>query len=1143
MKIQMKHIQLQNCPRTSTGFKGAAFRVLVCLMMFVSFSAYAQKNNVSGVVVDKNTNEPVAGAALMVKGTSTGTVSNPDGTYTIKAGANDVIVCQFFGYKTLEVNVANRAKVDFALEEDVETLEATVVVGYGTLKKTQLVGSVENLDGDKVANRPNANVARSLQGQVAGLNIFQTDGKASHSGQIFIRGNNTQKIATRPKAGGTPNSDDYYSIGTGGSALVLIDGVEGDLSMVNPADVETIAVLKDASSAAIYGARGANGVILVTTKTADNEKFTVSYNGSYQLNTRQVRFEDNVVTDGLEWTENFYDFWQGRYATPQNPNSLPSAFNTWNMPSKTDYLEVLRARRAAGNMEEIELVNGAYEYYANTNWPSLFFKKHHGSQTHDITVRGAGKRISYSLTGRYFDQEGLYKLGDDIYRTFNLRSKAKIQVTNWLTIDNNTSLFNSYQKQPMFSNSDTLFDQLDHHAATPLTPFNPDGSYTLAAAKTGYIAFSDGTGQWDKNLTVVTTTGVNIDFIKDVLKFRADFSYKAIRRQRERARTPIDFYNAPGVATAYYTQAQSYKSRWTYDTDYMSANAVLTWTPKLGENHSLNVVGGWNLEDYKYNRFYIQRKGMLFPEKFDSYELFDGTEINVEQNNSDYGIIGFFGRVNYTLFNRYIIEASVRYDGSSKFPTSQQWGLFPSASVGWRVDQEPWMKWSKSWLDNFKIRGNFGSLGNGAISPYTFLETMSISKTGVNFNGNKNNYTTVPTPIPSSLTWETITTYDIGLDADFLKSRLSFSGDIYWKNTTDIITTGPSLPNFYGASAPKGNYASMNTKGWEVTLSWRDAVKLGNHDFNYSIKGSLWDTRTWVDEYTSTDGNIYQLYSGKEIGEIWGLRTNGYFESNLEALNHASANGWITNGSGSGMYLYAGDLKFIDLDGDGTINYGKGTLDDHGDLDRLGNVTPRFLYGLNLDFSWNGIGLSMFFQGVGKRDWFPSIDSALFWGSYNRTFTGWQQKVHTGNNYAKVDYYNADGSINEDWVVTNFADKPYWTRRVGHSAQRTNSPNCTENDYYMQNAAYLRLKNLTVDYTLPAKLTQKAKIEKIRFYVSMENLWTWSPIYKYTKMFDPEGIYPGDSDFDSQVLGQDGAGDGSGYPMLKTFTFGVNLTF
>ena len=1142
MKIQMKHIQSQNCSRT-TGFKGAAFRVLACLMMLVSFSAYAQKNNVSGVVTDKNTNEPVAGAAIMVKGTSTGTVTNPDGTYTIKAGDNDVLVCQFFGYKTQEVNVAGRAKVDIVLEEDVETLEATVVVGYGTLKKTQLVGSVENLDGDKVADRPNANVARSLQGQVAGLNIIQTDGKASHSGEIYIRGNKTQKIATRPKAGGTPDSDDYLSIGTGGSALVLIDGVEGDLSMVNPADVETIAVLKDASSAAIYGARGANGVILVTTKTAEGEKFSVSYNGAYQINSRQVRFEDNVVTDGLEWTENFYEFWQGRYATPQAPNSLPSAFNTWNMPSKTDYINVFRARREAGNNEIYDIVGGAYEYYGSTNWPALFFRDHHSSQTHDITVRGAGKKISYSLTGRFFDQEGIYKLGEDIYRTFNLRSKVKAQVNNWLSVDNNTSLFNSYQNQPMFSNSDTLFDQLDHHAAPPLVPFNPDGTYTLAAAKTAYASFSDGSGQWDKNLTVVTTTGLNIDFIKDVLKFRADFSYKAIRKSRERARTPIDMYNAPGVATAYYTQAQSYKSRWTYDTDYMSANAVLTWTPKLGENHSLNVVGGWNLEDYKYHRFYIQRKGMIFPENFDSYELFDGTEINVEQSNSDYGLVGFFGRVNYTLLNRYIVEVSARYDGSSKFPTSQQWGFFPSASVGWRLDQEPWMKWSKGWLDNFKIRGNFGSLGNGAISPYTFLETMSIDKTSVNFNGAKNNYTTVPTPIPSSLTWETITTYDVGLDADFLKSRLSFSGDYYWKRTSDIITNGPDLPNLYGASSPKGNYASMITKGWELTLSWRDAVKLGNHDFNYSIKGSLWDTRTWVDEYTSTDGNIYQLYSGKEIGEMWGLTTNGYFESNLEALNHASANGWITNGSGSNMYLYAGDLKFIDRDGDGTINYGKGTLEDHGDLTRIANVTPRFLYGVNLDFSWNGIGLSMFFQGVGKRDWFPSIDSALFWGSYNRTFTGWQQKVHTGNNYAKVEYYNADGSINEDWVVTNFEDKPYWTRRVGHSAQRTNSPNVTENDYYLQNAAYLRLKNLTVDYTLPAKLTQKAKIEKIRFYVSMENLWTWSPIYKHTQMFDPEGLYPGDSDFDSQVLGQNGAGDGSGYPMLKTFTFGVNLTF
>ena len=1142
MKIQMKHIQLQNCPRTRTGFKGASFRVLACLMMFISFSAFAQKNNVSGVVVDKNTNEPVAGAALMVKGTSTGTVTNPDGTYTVKAGDNDVLVCQFFGYKTQEVNVAGRAKIDIVLEEDVETLEATVVVGYGTLKKTQLVGSVENLDGEKVADRPNANVARSLQGQVAGLNIIQTDGKASHSGQIFIRGNRTSGIQTRAKAGGNAENK-TYSFGTGGSALVLIDGVEGDLGMVNPSDIETVSVLKDASSAAIYGARGANGVILVTTKDGGSEKFTVSYSGSYQLNTRSVRFEDEIIDDGLEWTENFYEFWQGRYATPQNPTKIPTAINTLSISgAPKDYLQMFREKRAAGVTDPYDFkTNGEYLYFGNTNWPSLFFKKNHSSQTHDITVRGGSKKLQYSLTGRFYDSEGLYKIGEDFYRTFNLRSKVKAQVFNWLSIDNNTALFHSRQSQSMFSTGDTIFDQMDHHGQAPLTPTNADGTYTNSGVRSGYAQFIEGNGQWDRNLTVTSTTGLTIDFIKDVLKLRADFSYKAIRRGRERARVPVTAWLGPASPFEYDTHDDSYKSYWTYDTDYMSANAVLTWTPKLGENHNLNVVGGWNLEDSKYRRFYTTRSGMSFPDNFASFELFDGTDIKLEQNNSDYGLVGFFGRVNYSLFNRYIFEVSARYDGSSKFPTSQQWGFFPSASVGWRVDQEPWMKWSKNWLDNFKLRGNFGSLGNGAISPYTFMELMEVNVTSVPFNGVAVNYTTVPTPVPSSLTWETITTYDIGLDADFLKSRLSFSGDYYWKHTTDIITNGPDLPNLYGASSPKGNYAAMLTKGWEVTLSWRDAVKLGNHDFNYSIKGSLWDTRSWVADYPETDGNIYQLYKGKEIGEMWGLRTNGYFQSNIEALQHASANGWITNTYNDATPLLAGDLKIIDMDGDGTINYGKGTLEDHGDLDRIGNVTPRLLYGLNLDFTWNGIGLSMFFQGIGKRDWYPALDSALFWGAYNRTFTGWQQ--HTHNDYAKVEYFNADGSVNEDWVVTNFNERPYWVRRVGHSAQRTNAAQGLENDYFLQNAAYIRLKNLTVDYTLPQNLTQKAKIEKIRFYVSMENLWTWSPIYKHTQMFDPEGIYPGDSDFDTVKYGQNGAGDGSGYPMLKTFTFGVNLTF
>ena len=710
-----------------------------------------------------------------------------------------------------------------------------------------------------------------------------------------------------------------------------------------------------------------------------------------------------------------------------------------------------------------------------------------------------------------------------------------MQVNKWLSVDNNTSVFRSKSNQPMFSTGSLIGHQIDQHGQPVFVPYNEDGTWTLSGVKTGYASFFEGnTGQDDSNLIVGTTFGVTIDIIPEVLKIRGDFSYKATRRWRERYRAPLSFYTKPGVPTEYVAQAGSYKSRWTYDTDYISSNAVLTWTPKLTENHKLNVVAGWNLEDSRYNRFYMQRLGMLFPEKYQSFEMFDG-EIKTEQNNSDYGIIGFFGRANYTLLNRYIFEASARYDGSSKFPSGSQWGLFPSFSIGWRLSEEPWMKWADSWMDNFKIRANYGSLGNGTVSPYSFLETMDINKSSVIFDGGFVNYTTNPSVVPKTLTWETVTTYDVGLDFDLLKSRLSFSGDWYRRNTTDLITIGPELPQVYGASAPKGNYASLKTTGWELTLSWRDAFKLAGKDFTYGIKGSVWDTRTWVKEFTSTSGDILDYYSGKELGEIWGFRTDGIFRDNAEA------NAWATDSyhkNGSNFRAYAGDLKFLDLNGDGKIDYGKGTLDDHGDLDRIGDITPRYQYGVNLDFKWNGIGLSMFFQGVGKRDWYPMVETAYFWGQYNRPYCGYLMKTQTGDNYAQIDYST------ENWTVVNYDKNPYWSRRVGYSANRNVGPLTVENDHYLQNAAYIRLKNLTVDYSFPKKLVNKIGMQGARIYCSMENLWTWSPMFKHTDMFDPEGIGVGDSDFDStSKIGLSGVGDGMSYPMLRTFTFGLSLTF
>lgn len=1125
--------------------------VTAVLGLFLGWSAFAQNTTVTGRVIDGTTNEPIVGAAVMVKGTNTGDVTQNDGTYSIKAPASAVLICQFFGYKTIEEPLNGRSKVDFILVEDTETLEATVVVGYGTLKKTQLVGSVENLDGKVLADRPNSNVTRSLQGQIAGLNIIQTDGKASHSGSVYIRGGKTS-YNTRSSA--TSASGAGHSIGNGGSALVLIDGVEGSLGQVNPNDIETISVLKDASSSAIYGARAAYGVILVTTKEAKGDKVSVTYSGSYSLNERLIKWEDHIVSDGLEWLEAFYDFYGNDTRVPGASGKVPTTINTQDVAmSGTTYLDSYRAIAAARaeGMEYNEYgvlpddptgyalgSKGQFLYYGNTNWLNFFYKRHYGSQTHDISVRGNSKKVNYNITGRYYGQDGIYKIGQENYNTFNLRAKGRIKINDWLSLENNTSVFRSKQTQPMFTTGSLVGHQVDQHGQPVLVPYNADGSFALASSKTSYTAFLEGnTGQDDSNLTLTTTTALTLDIIKDVLKVKGDFSYRAIRRWRERYRAPLTFYSAPEKPTYYVTQESSYKSRWTYDTDHLTANIVATWTPKLGENHELNVVGGWNLEDYQYDRFYLQRKGMLFPEKYKSFELFDGTDIKVEQNDQSYGIVGFFGRANYTLLRRYIAEFSARYDGSSKFPSSQQWGFFPSASFGWRLSEEPFMKWSRSWLDNFKIRANWGSLGNGTVAPYTFLETMGVDKTSVVIGGVKANYTTQPSPIPSGLTWEKVTTYDIGIDADFLHSRLSFSGDIYRRNTTDMIVTGPELPALYGASSPKGNYGALKTDGWELTLSWRDQFNVAGKPFEYSIKGSLWDSRTWVTEYGSTTHTLWGYYEGKELGEIWGFRTDGIFRDNEEANN------WATDSfhkNGSNFRAYAGDLKFVDLDGDGDINYGKAIIEDSGDLTRIGNALPRFQYGINLDFRWNGIGLSMFFQGVGKRDWYPTVETGFFWGQYNRPYSPYLTYTQTGNNYAHVDYSTTN------WVVTNYDDNPYWSRRVGYSANRNVGPLTYENDHYLQNVAYIRLKNLTIDYSLPSKWLKKIDISAARFYVSMENLWTWSPLFKHTDMFDPEVISIGDSDFDStgsSYYGLSGVGEGYSYPMLRTFTFGVNLTF
>ena len=623
--------------------KGLMTTVMAILLFLVPSEVFAQKLTVSGFVKEAATNEPVPGAVVMVKGTSVGTSTDANGAYTLKADANAVLVCQLFGYKTVEVNVSKRTKLDILLQEDTQMLDATVVVGYGTLKKTQLVGAVENLSGEELEGRTNSNVTRSLQGQIPGLNIVQADGKPTHQGSITIRGNGTSYQSRKKVGGGAGNQK--HSIGQGSSALVLIDGVEGDLTTVNPEDIETVAVLKDAASAAVYGARGAFGVILVTTKAPKTDKISVNYNGSVSLNRRNIMWEDELVTDGLQWLDTFVEFFRNDKRTPTSAGSLPGNVNNRSNTYSEAYHEEFRRRKTDPTYENYGKIygdgkdvgfGGNYAYYGSTNWLDMFYKDMNMTQNHNLSINGASEKVSYAISGRYYGQDGIYKLGNEDFNQFNLRAKGSIKITDWLKLTNNTSVFKRKYHQPMVSGgSQPLLRQFEHRGQPIYPAFNEDGTLTFYGASCMYGAFEDGnTYQENNKLDIITSTTLDFEPIKNVLKFTGDFTYKAIRSTQARVSCIQSGYSAPGALETY--NSSSYKSDWRFNTDYISSNIVGTYTPKLGDNHDLNIVAGWNLEKTNYRRLYLTRKDLLYP-SIPSFELMASDEYGVEDRGQEHG--------------------------------------------------------------------------------------------------------------------------------------------------------------------------------------------------------------------------------------------------------------------------------------------------------------------------------------------------------------------------------------------------------------------------------------------------------------------------------------------------------------------------
>lgn len=1038
---------------------------------------------ISGTVKDEH-GMPVIGANVSEMQQTNGTITDTNGNFTLRVKKHARLVVSFIGYVSQELEVTDHTTFNIVLKEDSKVLNEVVVVGYGTQKKVNLTGAVEQVTGDVFENRSVTNVSQGLQGVIPNLNLTITDGKPTRSASFNVRGTT--------------------SIGQGGDALVLIDGVEGDPSMLNPNDVASVTVLKDAASASVYGARGTFGVVLITTKEANKDKASFTYSGNFSLKS-PVSVPD-LVTDGYDYASHFYEAyhaWNNYSADPKNINKTQEFSLSW--------LEEFRRRKEAGISSVWDKdATGKWVYYGNTDWYDELYKKNTFAQEHNLSVSGRSGKMNYYLSGRFYDYNGLFRYNTDTYKTYNLRAKGSVQLFDWLKIENNMEFSNMDYHNPInVGEGGSIWRNIsdEGHPSSPI--FNPDGTLTFSAAYTLGDFIYGKNGLDTNNRVLRNTIGFTASFLNNKFHVKGDFTFRNTDYRQKQKRVPVPYSTKEGEVvqlSAMYNDFQEQRNQ----TDYLATNVYADYENTINEIHYFKGMLGYNYEQSAYNALTVLRNGLLL-EDSQNINLALGDGITTSGSYNRWRVAGVFYRVNYAYRDRYLIEVNGRYDGSTKFPTDQQWAFFPSLSGGWRISEEPFWKVSPKVFSDVKIRASYGSLGNGNVNPYSYLELLSINTSNRVINGKKNKYVSAPGVLPSGLTWETATTTDLGIDFGAMNGRLRFSGDYYVRKTKNMYTKGPTLPDVFGASSPKGNYADLTTKGWELTLTWRDRFQLAGKAFNYEIRGTLADYIATIDRYNNQDGNLNDYYEGQRLGEIWGYITEGLYQSQEEIKQHIDYSEIKSSTNGT---IYPGDVKIKDLDQNRRIDDGNNRLDDHGDKTIIGNSLPRFTYSLNLNADWNNFFVSVFFQGVGKQDWYPSGECML-WGQYNRPYNN-MPTWHVGNYWTEE---NRDA---------------YLPRYAGYNESVKSTPQTR----YLQNVAYIRLKNLQVGYNLPQKLIDRVGLESARIYMSADNIWCWSPLYRHTRDLDVTNIHGSDPD-----LTDGGSGDGNSYPQMKSVSLGISLTF
>ena len=1140
---------------------------------------------ITGTVLDEN-NEPVIGASVYQKGVKSNAVTtNFDGNFTIRVPRGAKLVVSYVGYKAAEIAAAEGMTV--YLQPTTEMLNELVAIGYGSQKKANLTGAVATVDVARTMDsRPVQDVTKALQGAVPGVTITTSTGSIDADATIRVRGTGTLTNGQ--------NSDPLIVVDG-----VPVD----NLNFVNPEDIQEISVLKDASSSAIYGSRAAFGVILITTKSpSTTDRVSVSYNNNFAWSRATVlpRFAHNVPN--IEGSlQAYYRNPTGSNSKTEvggmpYKDLLPFAQAWWDQHGGqpyTDYREIQLYQNPDNVGDYFVDDAGNWLRYAEWDVNELLFNDAAPSQKHNVTLEGTSGKTQYRMSFGYDSKQGLQNFNPDKMRRYMANVNISTAITDWLKAGTRVSYTQREFTQPRTSrNSYQYIWRWPSFMETYGWLENPETGEPL----TFYNDIMNRTQAYDRKTTVRQTrlqAWINAEIIKG-LNLQADFTYDVNQLYRSSAYALFRgwdnwSYPAYGIKQAPTTgQPNTDADKTAGQYDRWTMNVFATYAKTFAADHNFKVMVGATAERYRNDDFYFQRNGLV------DYSLpvlgltdggKDGTQIAFSSNDGHRATAGFFGRVNYDYRGIYLFEANLRYDGSSRFPANDQWAWFPSVSAGYRFSEENYFKPLKSVISNGKIRASYGHIGNENVGTNAFISTITLGSQNVNWlnsAGTQLSGAATPSLVSSTLTWERVATTDIGIDLGFFNNQLTAGFDYYIRETKDMLAPGMPLPGTLGTSSPLRNAGNLRTNGWELSLGW-------NHSFGDAevwVSANLSDARSKVTKWDSnTDNTIYSwtsgksgylFYEGQTFGDIWGFEFDRFFEEGDFSGKNENGVWQYAPGVADQSYLAynpftfgPGDVKFKDRNGDGVINNGNpdmirlggktyvpgdpgyeqalanpehksvpvGSKDNHGDLKVIGNAIPRYEYSFHIGGAWKGFDIDFFIQGVGARKMWQISSFTIPFAAKNDGLFDHQL------DYNKYVVDANDNIIGYEIDQNNFYPAMYSGTFGYNSRMRATCDqginNFTCSDRYLVNMAYLRMKNITVGYTIPADITKKAFIQKARVYFSTENpFFIYNGAGRYN--IDPE-MAAGEATSTYSSSGV--ASFGRANPMMKAYSFGIQVTF